>query len=136
MSNNLRMLLIKNDGGNTDALSENLSEIYGCNVDSEYSSVGAIQNRDLLKYNVAVIDASDDGPTANYRCFSEYLKHVNPEIIIIGISLHGYLFKKENLEGRSYDEKIVKPFGKSTSQGIIEALIKYGFEFPAEGVAK
>jgi len=132
MTNDLRILLVQHEDSG-DSVADLLRNDLSCNVDWEREAREVALNRDPFKYNVAIIDASDDGIVDRHHSLSEWLKSRNPELIIIGTSIMGAFFEHDNLSCQLYDEKITRGVGYSEFvYQLKERLQKYGFEFQEE----
>jgi|GEM_PF-3026696 hypothetical protein len=132
MSNEKPRIMLVNEQGS--CILSDLERSLSCKIDVEYDGRVAAACMDPLNYNVVIIDASDDCIVDGHHSLSEFLKSINPEMIIIGTSVYGRFFNKDELCKQLYDERIAIGMGVNFIEEIKKRLEKYGFEFKDENV--
>ncbi len=141
MKNDLRILVVNEDcyeWGMKELYKPRLSEMAE-RVERTISGEEVVRRINPLDYNVALIDASDNcihkieqigsSESHSYYSLTDFLRSRNPDMIIIGTSILGEKFRKDELSEREYDEKISIGDIKEFPEQVKEILIKYGFEF-------
>ena len=119
--------------GSAEKLKDIVKYQLSCSVDFITNSEEVLA-KDPLRYDVTIIDASDDEPVGLRRCLSEYLKLKNPDMIIIGTSLEEESFLKDGLAKQLYDERISFDLMDTRWIERIKEILtnKYHFDFSDE----
>ena len=79
-------------------------------IDYNLSVGAAFRRQNLQEYNVLVIDASDNLPVGDFENFTSYVRSKNKKIFIIGTSIQGEYFKKDDLIRKIYDSCLSASF--------------------------
>jgi len=119
--------------GSAEKLKDIVKYQLSCSVDFITNSEEVLA-KDPLRYDVTIIDASDDEPVGLRRCLSEYLKSKNPDMIIIGTGFKGESFLKNGLAKQLYDERISFDLMDTRWIERIKEILtnKYHFDFSDE----
>ena len=119
--------------GSAEKLKDIVKYQLSCSVDFITNSEEVLA-KDPLRYDVTIIDASDDEPVGLRRCLSEYLKLKNPDMIIIGTGFKGESFLKNGLAKQLYDERISFDLMDTRWIERIKEILtnKYHFDFSDE----
>jgi len=72
-------------------------------IDSEVSVTKATTSKNPRNYNVLIIDASCNLPVRRFETFTQYAISRNPDLFVIGTSIMGEYFEKDDLARRTYD---------------------------------